>query len=80
VFANLGTILKDLGTSFEAVAQFTTYLTRSDSIPTFMAARAQIFARLFADGRYPPNTLLVVDRLVKPEFLLEVEAIARLPG
>ena len=80
VFANLGTILKDLGTSFEAVAQFTTYLTRSDSIPTFMAARQQIFARLFADGRYPPNTLLVVDRLVKPEFLLEVEAIARLPG
>src|SRR5262249_50687455 len=79
-FANLGTILKDLGTSFEAVAQFTTYLTRSDSIPTFMAARAQIFARVFADGRYPPNTLLVVDRLVKPEFLLEVEAIARLPG
>jgi hypothetical protein len=29
---------------------------------------------------YPPNTLLVIDRLVRPELLLEVEAIARVPG
>ena len=80
VFANLGIILGELGVGFEAVVQFTTYLTRADSIAAFMTARAEIFPRLFAGGKYPPNTLLVVDRLVKPEFLLEVEAIARLPG
>ena len=80
VFANLGVILGDLGVGFEAVVQFTTYLTRADSIPAFMTARAALFPRLFPGGKYPPNTLLVVDRLVKPEFLLEVEAIARLPG
>jgi enamine deaminase RidA (YjgF/YER057c/UK114 family) len=80
VFANLGIILGELGVGFEAVVQFTTYLTRADSIPAFMTARAEIFPRLFPAGKYPPNTLLVVDRLVKPEFLLEVEAIARLPG
>lgn len=80
VFANLGIILGELGVGFEAVVQFTTYLTRADCIAAFMTARAEIFPRLFAGGKYPPNTLLVVDRLVKPEFLLEVEAIARLPG
>jgi enamine deaminase RidA (YjgF/YER057c/UK114 family) len=80
VFANLGVILGELGVGFEAVVQFTTYLTRADSIPAFMTARAALFPRLFPGGKYPPNTLLVVDRLVKPEFLLEVEAIARLPG
>jgi enamine deaminase RidA (YjgF/YER057c/UK114 family) len=80
VFANLGILLKELGSDFAAVVQFTTYLTRADNIPSFMAARSKLFANLFADGKYPPNTLLVVDRLVKPEFLLEVEAIARLPG
>jgi enamine deaminase RidA (YjgF/YER057c/UK114 family) len=80
VFANLGVILGELGVGFEAVVQFTTYLTRADSIPAFMTARAEIFPRLFPGGKYPPNTLLVVERLVKPEFLLEVEAIARLPG
>jgi enamine deaminase RidA (YjgF/YER057c/UK114 family) len=77
VFANLGAILKDLGADFESVVQFTTYLTSADSIPTFMAARSALFPKLFPGGKYPPNTLLVIDRLVKPEFLVEIEAIAR---
>jgi enamine deaminase RidA (YjgF/YER057c/UK114 family) len=77
VFANLGAILKDLGTDFESVVQFTTYLTSADSIPVFMAARSALFPKLFPGGKYPPNTLLVIDRLVKPEFLVEIEAIAR---
>jgi enamine deaminase RidA (YjgF/YER057c/UK114 family) len=66
VFENLGTILKDLGAGFESVVQFTTYLTSADSIPAFMAARAALFPKLFPGGKFPPNTLLVIDRLVKP--------------
>jgi enamine deaminase RidA (YjgF/YER057c/UK114 family) len=80
VFGNLGKILQDLGTDFESVVQFTTYLTSAESIPTWMSARSAVFPKLFPGGKYPPNTLLVIDRLVKPEFLLEVEAIARVPG
>ena len=80
VFENLGKILKDLGTDFEQVVQFTTYLTSADSIPTWMSARSALFPKLFPGGKYPPNTLLVIDRLVRPEFMLEVEAIARVPG
>jgi hypothetical protein len=33
---------------------------------------------LFAGGAYPPNTLLVVDRLVQEQFLIEVSAVAAL--
>jgi enamine deaminase RidA (YjgF/YER057c/UK114 family) len=80
VFENLGKILKDLGADFEQVVQFTTYLTSADSIPTWMSARSALFPKLFPGGMYPPNTLLVIDRLVRPELLLEVEAIARVPG
>jgi enamine deaminase RidA (YjgF/YER057c/UK114 family) len=80
VFDNLGEILKDLGTDFESVVQFTTYLTKAENLPVWMSARAALFPKLFPGGKYPPNTLLVIDRLVKPEFLVEVEAIARLPG
>ena len=80
VFANLGGILKDLGTDFESVVQFTTYLTKAENIPAWMAARGEVYPKLFPGGKYPPNTLLVIDRLVKPEFLLEIEAIARVPG
>jgi enamine deaminase RidA (YjgF/YER057c/UK114 family) len=80
VFDNLGKILKDLGADFESVVQFTTYITSADYIPAFMSARSALFPKLFPGGKYPPNTLLVIDRLVKPEFMLEVEAIARVPG
>jgi enamine deaminase RidA (YjgF/YER057c/UK114 family) len=80
VFANLGLILEDLGIDFESIVQFTTYITSADYIPGFMTARAALFPKLFPGGKYPPNTLLVIDRLVKPEFMLEVEAIARVPG
>jgi len=80
VFANLGGILKHLGADFECVVQFTTYLTSAESIPVWMSARSALFPKLFPGGKYPPNTLLVIDRLVRPELLLEVEAIARVPG
>jgi enamine deaminase RidA (YjgF/YER057c/UK114 family) len=79
VFENIGKILKDLGTDFESVVQFTTFLTKADSIPTWFSVRSAIFPKLFPGGKYPPNTLLVIDRLVKPEFMLEVEAIAHVP-
>jgi len=77
VYANLGKILADLGTDFEAVVQFTTFMTRADDIPSWMRERAALFPKLFPGGKYPPNTLLIVERLVKPEFRLEVAAIAR---
>jgi enamine deaminase RidA (YjgF/YER057c/UK114 family) len=80
VFDNLGNILTDLGSEFEAVVQFTTFLTSADFIPIWMRERAALFPKLFPGGKYPPNTLLVIERLVKPEFLLEVEAIARIPS
>ena len=80
VLGNLGTVLKDLGADFECVVQFTTYLTKAEHIPIWMATRNELFPKLFPGGKYPPNTLLVIDRLVKPEFLLEIEAIARVPG
>ncbi|MGB6569869.1 MAG: hypothetical protein WBF02_21475 [Xanthobacteraceae bacterium] len=34
------------------------------------------FPKLFKDGAYPPNTLLIIDRLVREEFLIEVSAVA----
>jgi len=41
-----------------------------------MAWRLREFPRLFPDGKYPPNTLLVIDRLVQEQFLIEVQTIA----
>jgi hypothetical protein len=38
--------------------------------------RLRISQHGFPDGKYPPNTLLMVDRLVKEAFLVEVQTIA----
>jgi hypothetical protein len=43
-----------------------------------MQWRQREFPRLFPNGAYPPNTLLIIDRLVKEEFLVEVQAVAAL--
>jgi len=32
----------------------------------------------FPDGQYPPNTLLIVDKLVQERFVVEVQTIAAL--
>ena len=78
VFANLETALKSQGAGWGNVVQFMTFLVNSQDIPDFMAYRQREFPRFFPDRRWPPNTLLMVDRLVKEEFLLEVQAIAAL--
>jgi hypothetical protein len=43
-----------------------------------MQYRLREFPRMFANGAYPPNTLLMVDRLVKEAFLVEVQVVAAL--
>jgi enamine deaminase RidA (YjgF/YER057c/UK114 family) len=77
VFDNLGKVLKSVGLDYNDVIKFNTYLVHSQDIDKFMPLRAALFPRLFKTSIYPPNTLLVVDRLVKESFLIEVEAVAR---
>jgi len=76
VFANLGAALESQGASFANIVEFTTYLVDPGDIPRLMQYRSTNFARLFADGAYPPNTLLIIKRLVREEFLIEVSAVA----
>lgn len=78
VFRNVAAALESAGAGWGNVVQFTTYLVHSQSIPRFMEFRLREFPRMFANGIYPPNTLLVVDRLVQEPFLVEVQTIAAL--
>ena len=78
VFANIETALKSQGASFANIVEFTTYLVHSQDIPKFMAFRSREFPRMFPNGAYPPNTLLMVDRLVQEPFLVEVQTVAAL--
>ena len=77
-FANVETALKSAGAGWGNVVQFYTLMVHSQDIPKFMKYRLREFPKMFGNGVYPPNTLLMIDRLVKEEFLIEVQATAAL--
>ena len=77
-FANIEKALKSAGAGWGNVVQLYTFMVHSQDIPKFMKFRLREFPKMFANGAYPPNTLLMVDRLVKEEFLIEVQATAAL--
>jgi enamine deaminase RidA (YjgF/YER057c/UK114 family) len=78
VFGQIEQALRSAGAGWGNVVQFTTYLVHSQDVPGFMEYRLREFPRMFQNGVYPPNTLLIVDRLVQEQFLVEVQTVAAL--
>jgi len=78
VFRNIATALASVGGDWPNVVQFTTYLVHAQDIAKFMEFRKRRFPGYFKNGIYPPNTLLIIDRLVQERFLVEVQTIAGL--
>ena len=75
-FENVRLVLDAAGCGYRDVVRLQTFLTRADDIAGFMKAREEVFAEHFPDGGYPPNTLVIVSRLFRPELLIEIEAMA----
>ena len=78
VYAQIEQALKSAGAGWSNVVQFTTFLVHSQDIAAFYRWREQNYPKMFPDGKYPPNTLLIIDRLVQEQFLIEVQTIAAL--
>ena len=78
VYANIGDALKSQGAGWGNVVQFTTFLVHSQDVPKLRAFRQREFPKMFANGAYPPNTLLIIDRLVSEVALIEVQTVAAL--
>ena len=79
-FENVRAVLEAAGSGMRQIVRLQTFLTHAADIEGFMQARKELFPRYFPDGVYPPNTLLVVSRLVVPELLVEIEAMAVKPA
>ena len=77
---NVRAVVEAAGCAMRDIVRLQTFLTHAEDIPGFMQARAEVFPRYFPDGAYPPNTLLIISRLVKPELLVEIEAMAVRPA
>ena len=76
VYGQIEKALQSAGAGWANVVQFTTYLVHSQDIAKFYRWREHEYPRMFPDGRYPPNTLLIIDRLVQEQFLIEIQTVA----
>ena len=76
VFRNIEVVVSEAGMDLSQVVKFTTYVVGAEHVSSFVSVRAGLFPELFGEGPYPANTLVVIDRLARPQFLVEIEAIA----
>jgi enamine deaminase RidA (YjgF/YER057c/UK114 family) len=72
VFENLGVVLKEAGLGFENLVKITTYLTDRVFREEYNRVRKQFLPK----GQLPASTLLIISGLARPEFLIEIEAVA----
>lgn len=71
VYENLKNIVQEAGGTLQNIVKMTTFLTHYSFIETYRSVRSQYFPE-----PCPPNTLLIIDSLALPDYLIEVEAVA----
>ncbi len=76
VYDNIELALRSAGATLHNVVKTTAYLTDAGNIAPLREVRLERYKDLQAP---PANTLLVVSRLVEPEFLIEIDVVAALP-
>ncbi len=71
VYTNLKNILQEAGGGLKNIVKMTPILTHYGHVETYRKVRGEFFGDLM-----PPNTLLIIQSLASPDFMIEVEAIA----
>ena len=70
--ATITGILASVGAGWDRVAKVNVLLTRREDFEEMN----RIYAAHFPDGKYPARTTAIVYSLPRPNFLLEIEAVA----
>jgi 2-iminobutanoate/2-iminopropanoate deaminase len=72
VFENIKTAVEAVGGSFRDIVKLNVYVVDSSRLPQYREVRDA-----YIDVQHPPaSTAIQVAALVRPEFLIEVEAVA----
>jgi enamine deaminase RidA (YjgF/YER057c/UK114 family) len=74
VMRNVGLALSAAGASTSDIVKITTYVVNYQ--PDHRAIISNARAPFFANGKPPASTLIGVEALARPEWLVEIEAIA----
>ena len=72
---NIKRVLDSVGGTMSYIAKVTVFVTDMSSLDDIHEVRSEFF-----DPPYPASSLVEVSRLVRPEYLIEIEAIAVIPA
>jgi enamine deaminase RidA (YjgF/YER057c/UK114 family) len=75
VFENIAAALKSLGTDFGSVVKLNYYAVDVSRLAEIREVRSE-----YLTSEPPASTFVVVKGLVRPELLIEVEAVVALPS
>ena len=75
VMSRILTIVEGAGASMQDVVKITTFLTDLNNYPAFNKVRSETFP-----SSPPASSTVIVAGLVRPEFLVEVEAVVLVPS
>lgn len=74
-FDNIAAILREAGLDLGHVIRINAFVTGREHLADYMAVRNGLFA-----APYPASTLMIVSGFARPEFVVEIEAIAAGPA
>lgn len=74
-FDNIAAILAEAGLGLEHIVRINAYVTGREHLAGYMAVRNARFA-----DPLPASTLMIVSGFARPEFVVEVEAVAAGPA
>lgn len=74
-FDNIRAILSEAGMDLGHVVKLNAFVTSREHMKGYMEVRNALF-----EEPYPASTLMIVGGFSRPDFLIEVEAIAAAPG
>ena len=74
-FDNIAGILREAGLDLGHIIRINAYVTGREHLPDYMGVRNALFA-----APYPASTLMIVSGFARPEFVVEIEAIAAIPS
>lgn len=74
-FDNIAAVLAEAGMSFGDVVKLNAFVTGREHLQDYMKVRNELFPE-----PYPASTLMIVTGFARPEFVVEIEAIAAIPS
>ena len=70
-FANIAAILAEAGMGLGDIVRINAFVTGREHLQPYMQVRNRLFAEPF-----PASTLMIVSGFARPEFVVEIEAVA----